>query len=136
MHYRFYRILLIDLFHLLHLITSLVYLWLGVWMRLLYQVFANLLCWYKKTCFDTFFHSQMWSNRSACEQDFADLLCVISVSIASIPVSTNAVFPRKKDFSAGFIFSNSVCWSIFSIEDKTSKLDLSRASTVLLLHRP
>ena len=66
--------------------------------------FANLLCWYKKTRFDTFSRSQMWSNRSACEQDFADLVCVISVSIASIPASTNAVFPRKKDFSAGFIF--------------------------------
>ena len=59
---------------------------------------AHVLCWYTNTHLDTFSHSQMWSNRTACEQDFADLLYVISASMASIPASTRAVLPSKEWF--------------------------------------
>ena len=82
----------------------------------------------------TFSRSQICSNKSAWEHELADLLCVINVSGASIPASTSAVLPRKKDLSAGLMLSNTACWlTFFSIDASTSKLDLSRASTVWLL---
>ena len=77
----------------------------------------------------------MKSKRSAWEQDLSDLSRVIKDSKDSIPASINAFLPRKIDFYAGLIFSNiSCCFTDFSISFKTSKLDLSKASTVWLLH--
>ena len=70
---------------------------------------TNLRCWYRKIHFTCPLRSQICSNKSACEQEFADLLCVISFNNASIPASTVAAFPLKKDFRGGFIFSRIFC---------------------------
>ena len=72
-------------------------------------------------CFETFSRLQMWSNKSAWEQELADLLCVTRVSKASIPASISAVLPQKKDRIAGLMLSKTVCWfTFFSIDANTS----------------
>ena len=97
--------------------------------------FAKHLCWYRKTLLLTLSLSHMKSKRSVWEQDLADLSWVIKDSKASIPGSTNIFLSWKSDFNAGLIFSNfSCCFTEFSVSLKTSKLDLSKASTVWLLH--
>ena len=55
----------------------------------------------------------MNSNNAAWEQEFADLLWVTRAKSASIPASTNAVLPRKKDFNEVLILSKISCCLTF-----------------------